>query len=81
MKEYLKGKNNLTVVKKFLAALPKKDGLEVRFALDRKLNSSRLKQCVPLSSKVFKNCFDINSKEELDNDFIDWLKQSYYLKS
>jgi hypothetical protein len=65
----------------FLAALPKKDGLEVRFALDRKLDSPRLKICVPMSAKVFKNCFDISSKEELDIEFIGWLKQSYYLKS
>lgn len=64
----------------FLAALPKKDRLEIRFALDRKLNSSRLKVCVSMSAKVFKNCFDIYSKEEIDKEFIGWLKQSYYLK-
>ena len=65
----------------FLAALPKKDRLEIRFALDRKLDSPRLKQSVPMSLKIFKNCLDISSKEELDNELIDWLKQSYYLKS
>jgi len=65
----------------FLAALPKKDRLEIRFALDRKLDSPRLKQGVQMPSKVFKNCFDISSKEELDSEFIDWLKQSYHLKS
>ena len=65
----------------FLAALPKKDRLEIRFALDRKLESPRLKQSVPLSSKTFKNCFDVTSKEEFDQEFMSWLKQSYYLKS
>jgi hypothetical protein len=64
----------------FLAALPKKDRLEIRFALDRKLDSPRLKQCAPMSSKVFKNCFDIYAKEEIDREFISWLKESYYLK-
>jgi len=64
----------------FLAALPKKDKLEIRFALNRKLNSSRLKQGVPMSAKVFKNCFDIFSKKEIDKKFIDWLKESYHLK-
>jgi len=64
----------------FLAALPKKDKLEVRFALDRKLISPRLKTCVAMSARVFKNCFDISKKEELDNEFIGWLKQSYHLK-
>src|SRR4030043_1753745 len=39
----------------FLAALPKKDKLEIRFALDRKLDSPGLKQSVPMSAKVFKN--------------------------
>lgn len=64
----------------FLAALPKKDRLEVRFALDRKLDSSRLKVCVPMSTKVFKNCFNVYSKKEIDQEFMSWLKQSYYLK-
>ena len=64
----------------FLAALPKKDGLEIRFALNRRLDSPRLKQCVKMSSKVFKNCFYLNSKKEIDNEFIGWLKESYNLK-
>jgi hypothetical protein len=64
----------------FLAALPKKDGLEIRFALSRKLNTPRLKQSVPMSAKVFKNCFEINSEKEIDNEFIEWLKESYHLK-
>lgn len=64
----------------FLAALPKKDGLEIRFALDRVLNSQRLKQSVPLSTKVFKNCFEITSKKEIDKEFIEWLSESYHLK-
>jgi len=65
----------------FLAALPKKDGLEIRFALDRKLDSPRLKICVLVSSKAFKNCFEIHRKEELDKEFMGWVKKSYYLKS
>lgn len=64
----------------FLAVLPKKDRIEVRFALDHKLNTPRLKASVPMSSKVFKNCFDIGSKEEIGGDFMEWLNQSYHLK-
>ena len=64
----------------FLAALPKKKGLEVRFALDRKLESSRITACVPLSSKTFKNCLKVDSKEEIDDELLGWLKESYYLK-
>src|SRR4030065_1205074 len=33
----------------FLAALPKKNGLEIRFALDRQLDTPRLKICIPMS--------------------------------
>ncbi|MFA6532761.1 MAG: DUF5655 domain-containing protein [Patescibacteria group bacterium] len=64
----------------FLAALPKKNGLEIRFALGRKLSSQRLKQFVPLSAKVFKHCFEITSEKEIDDEFIEWLKESYHLK-
>ncbi len=54
----------------FLAALPKKDKLEIRFTLDKRIDSPRLKQCVPMSLKVFKNCFDISIKGELDSEFL-----------
>ncbi|MFC1711637.1 DUF5655 domain-containing protein [Patescibacteria group bacterium] len=64
----------------FLAALPKKDGLEIRFALGRKLKSPRLNQSVSLSQKVFKNCFNICAKKEIDKEFIGWLNESYHLK-
>ncbi len=64
----------------FLAALPKKGRLEIRFASDRELNSPRLKQSVPMSSKIFKNCFDISSAKEIDEEFVGWLKESYHLK-
>jgi len=65
----------------FLAALPKRDKIEIRFALDRVLKSQRLKIAVLLSSKTFKNCFDIHSKQEIDHEFMSWIKESYFLKS
>src|SRR4030042_3882017 len=52
----------------FLAALPKKDRLEIRFALDRRLDSPRLGQSVPVSSKYFKNCLDLNAIGEIDTE-------------
>lgn len=64
----------------FLAALPKKDRLEIRFALDRKLDSPRLKQCVPMSAKVFKNCLDVTAAEEINEELIKWLDEAYHLK-
>lgn len=62
----------------FLAALPKKNRLEIRFALNKKLKQAIT--CVSLSARAYKNCFDIYSKEDFDNEFVGWLKESYHLK-
>jgi len=64
----------------FLAALPKKDKLEVRIGLERKLDSPRLKQGVWMSGKSYKNCFDITAKSEIDEELLKWLDESYHLK-
>jgi hypothetical protein len=64
----------------FLAALPKKDRLEIRFALDEKLNSPRLKQGVAMSNRIYKNCTDISSSEDIDEDLVGWLTRSFHLK-
>lgn len=65
----------------FLAVLPKIDKLEIRFALDKKIDNSLLIQQIPVSSKLFKICLEINSKEDLDEDILEYLKTSYYLKN
>jgi hypothetical protein len=64
----------------FLAVLPKKEKLEIRFSLDRKLNSPRLKQSVPMSANVIKNCIDITSEKEIDKQLINWLGEAYHFK-
>ena len=64
----------------FLAILPKKDRLEIRFALNRIIDSPRLKQSVAVSSKYFKNCIDIKTKEEINSELIKWLDEAYNLK-
>lgn len=61
----------------FLAALPKKDRLEIRFGLNRALNDRRVKQSVPVSRTAYKNCIDLQSGMEIDDELIDWLKESY----
>lgn len=65
----------------FLAALPKKASLEVRIGLNRKLNSPKLTQAVPTSAKNFKNCFVISSLNDVDNEMMEWIKESYFLKN
>ena len=64
----------------FLAALPKKDRLEVRFALDRVIKSTRVKTSVPMSKNVYKNCLDIKSRKEIDSELMGWIKESYRLR-
>ena len=64
----------------FLAVLPKMNGLEIRFILDHKIESPRFKQGVPVSLKFYKNCVDINNQQEIDEELINWLKESYHLK-
>lgn len=64
----------------FLAALPRKDGLEVRCGLDYVIKSPRNFQHVPVSATLTKNCVRVQSKEEIDDELIGWLKQSYHLK-
>lgn len=63
----------------FLAVLPKKDRLEIRFGLNRKLDSPRLKQCVPVSAKVFKNCLDVTETEEINEELMKWVSEAYHL--
>lgn len=65
----------------FLAVLPKKDCIEVRFVLQRKVDTPRIKKSVPISSKTFKNCLDISSLEEIDEELVKWIKESYHLRN
>ena len=64
----------------FLAALPKQKKLEIRFVLDRKLNSPRLKQSVPMAVNIIKNCIDITTIDEIDKELVKWLSEAYHLK-
>jgi len=64
----------------FLAVLPKRDGMEIRFALNRALDTPRLKVSVPLSSSTVKNCIDIKNAQELNDELMGWLHESYHLK-
>lgn len=65
----------------FLAALPKKDKLEIRFVLNRVLSSPRCKQSVPVSSKNYKNCIDIGGVADIDGELTAWIKEAYNLKA
>ena len=64
----------------FLAILPKRDGLEIRFSLNRQLKDPRMIQSVPVSSKSFKNCLNLRSETEIDDEFFGWVSEAYHLK-
>lgn len=64
----------------FLAVLPKKEKIEIRFALDHVLESQRLKQYVLVSRGIYKNCVDIKGSEEINEELLLWISQSFHLK-
>ncbi|MFA6296209.1 MAG: DUF5655 domain-containing protein [Patescibacteria group bacterium] len=65
----------------FVAILPKKDGLEIRFAFDKKIKKLRLKQCVLISANFYKICIDVHDQKDINAELMKWLKQSYNLKN
>ncbi len=65
----------------FLAALPKKDSLEIRFALERVLDDAKLTASVPLSTKTYKNCLVIVSTKDINYELLEILREAYFLKS
>jgi len=64
----------------FLAALPKRDRLEIRFTSEREMDHPRFHHCVPMSARVFKICLDVFKAEEIDEELMHWLQESYHLK-
>jgi len=64
----------------FLAILPHKDRLEIRFASNNLINSPRITHTVPLSKNLSKTCIDIKNTEEIDAELLNWLSISYLLK-
>ncbi len=65
----------------FLAILPHKDRLEIRFAYKGNIKSSRVTQSVNLSKNLIKICIDIKNKEDINSELIDWLRISYFLNT
>lgn len=65
----------------FLAVLPYKDRLEIRFASEEKITSSKVIQSVNLSQKTIKYCVNIKNTQDVDYQLLQWLKISYNLKN
>jgi hypothetical protein len=60
----------------FLAVLPKRHRLELRFALDRDLPHPRVVMSVPVSSRAIKHCVDVTCAEDLDDELLSWIREA-----
>jgi len=64
----------------FLAALPKKDSLEIRFALHRQLSHGRVSQCVQTSKTGWAVSIVLGSESDVDEEVLGWLRESYHIR-
>lgn len=65
----------------FLAALPKKESLEIRFALRRPLMDGRVIQSISVNATDHKNCLNITKIDDIDKTLIGWITEAYSMKS
>jgi hypothetical protein len=61
----------------FLALLPYKDKLEVRFSLPNGLKSERIVASVPINATHTKYCIDIFNTDEIDTELLEWIKLAH----
>jgi hypothetical protein len=64
----------------YLAVLPRRDRLEVRFALDREVVSPRIKRSERISANSFKHSIDLGAAREIDEEFLRWVREAYHLR-
>jgi hypothetical protein len=64
----------------FLAVLPKRDRLEVRFTLEREVKSSRIDRSERTSSAGHKHRVHLVSSEDIDAEFLGWVAEAFHLR-
>jgi hypothetical protein len=64
----------------FLAVLPRKAWLEVRFSLRREIRHPRIKQATRTSSSRYKHRTDVATVQDIDDELLDWLREAYHLE-
>lgn len=65
----------------FIAILPHKDRLEIRFAIKKETTNQRIFNSVIINKNTVKVCININSIQEIDKELLGYIKQSYILKT
>jgi hypothetical protein len=64
----------------FLAVLPRKAWLEIRFSLRRELESPRIKHATRTGRSMYKHSTDIATVQDIDDELIGWLDEAYHLE-
>jgi hypothetical protein len=61
----------------FAAVLPKKDRLEVRFALGRELKDPKVTRSAQIGRTAYKHSVDVAADGEIDETLLGWLREAY----
>jgi hypothetical protein len=64
----------------FLAVLPRRDRLEVRFTLARRVESPRIDRSEQTSRAGQKHRVSLASQEDIDAEFLGWVEEAYHLR-
>jgi hypothetical protein len=64
----------------FLAVLPRRSRLEIRFSLRREIESPRITHATRTSSTTWKHSTDVASVRDVDDELIGWLREAYHLQ-
>lgn len=65
----------------FLAVLPRKDRLEIRFGLERELANPRVQRSARISKALYKHTVDVRTAEDIDEELLSWVREAYHLES
>jgi hypothetical protein len=60
----------------FLAVLPKRDRLEVRFTLSEQLHHPRVARSARTSASAVKHSVDVRSADDVDDELLGWIRQA-----
>jgi hypothetical protein len=64
----------------FLAVLPRRRWLELRFTLRRELDSPRITHATRISSTKHKHSTNIATVQDIDGELLGWLREAYHLE-
>jgi hypothetical protein len=70
---------HLTATEDFLAVLPKRDQVEVRFTLHRRVHGPRIVACAQTSRSAYKHRVDVAAVEDIDAELLAWIGEAYHL--